>query len=432
MEASVGRARRLLRRARTPHLLDRDPVALRLCAALRTPTTFEAIHVLLERALRDCDPRLRLTIDLVDRRRGLGKVASAEMHLSQRHFYRLRAVALDAVAHELDALLDGASSPAVVDDDTLAWYARGRYLVSRRTGPAFDGAQRCFEMALRCDPNFARAHAALAEVHLLTAEYELRDPRRAFADARRALTRAFELGAHLPESLAAAGDLALFADGNPDRARTLFEAAIAADPSYSGAYNNAAWLELMQRNHAAAADLVKQGLLREPSSLVLQTTLGLVYRESGRTRSGIDQLRSVVDADGRLDIARFHLAAALVDAGDFDAALAELELLLTDRVQISHLAARGHVRGRLGDRLGALRDLRALDAMAPGGEPQHEFRAVVLAGLGQSDASLAELESVVRDRRPLTCRICLAPFFRVLAAARVDDLFEASQKISVA
>jgi tetratricopeptide (TPR) repeat protein len=432
MEASIGRARRLLRRARTPHLLDRDPVALRLCAALRAPTTLEAIHVLLERALHDSDPRLRMTIDLVDRRRGLGKVASAEMHLSQRHFYRLRAVALDAVAHELDALLDTPSTPAV-DDDTLAWYARGRYLVSRRTGPAFDGAQRCFEMALRCDPNFARAYAALAEVHLLAAEYELRDPHRAFAEARRALTRAFELGANLPESLAAAGDLALFADGNPDRARSLFEAAIAADPSYGGAYNNAAWLELMQHNHAAAASLVKQGLLREPSSLVLQTTLGLVYRESGRTRSGIDQLRSVVDADGRLDIARFHLAAALIDAGDFNAALAELEqLLLTDFVQVSHLAARGHVRGRLGDRFGAMRDLRALDAMAPGGKPQHEFRAVILAGLGQSDASLAELESVVRARRPLTCRICLAPFFRVLASGRVNDLFEASQKISVA
>ncbi len=188
----------------------------------------------------------------------------------------------------------------------------------------------------------------------------------------------------------------------------------------------------MQHNHAAAADLIKQGLMREPSSLVLQTTLGLVYRESGRTRNGIDQLRSVVDADSRLDIARFHLAAALVDAGEFNAAMAELELLMTDGVQQSHLAAMGHVRGRLGDRLGALRDLRALDAMAPGGKPQHEFRAVILAGLGQSDASLAELESVVRARRPLTCRICLAPFFRVLASARVNDLFEASQKISVA
>ena len=431
MEASVGRARRILRRARTPHLLDRDPVALRLSAALHTGSTLEAVHVLLERALRDCDPRLRMTIDLVDRRRGLGKVASAEMHLSQRHFYRLRAVALEAVAHELDTLLDAASTP-IVDDDTLAWYARGRYLLSRRTGSAFDGAQRCFEMALRCDPNFARAHAALAEVHLLAAEYEIRDPRRAFAEARRALSHAFELGANLPESLAAAGDLALFADGNPEQARSLFEAAIAADPSYGGAYNNAAWLELMQHNHAAATALVKQGLLREPSSLVLQTTLGLAYRESGRTRSGIDQLRSVVDADGRLDIARFHLAAALVDAGDFDAALAELDLLLTDRIQVSHLAARGHVRGRLGDRVGAMRDLRTLDAMSPGGKPQHEFRAVVLAGLGQSDASLAELESVVRARRPLTCRICLAPFFRVLASGRVDDLFEASQKISVA
>lgn len=431
MEASISRARHLLRRARTPHLLDRDPLALRLCAALRTDTTLEAVHLLLDRALRDCDPRLRLTIDLVDRRRGLGKVASAEMHLSQRHFYRLRAGALEAIAHELDALIERAPAPAV-DDETLAWYARGRYLLSRRNGAALDGAQRCFEMALRCDPSFARAHAGLAEVHLLAAEYEIRESRRAYAEARLALNRASELGANLAETLAVAGDLALFADGDPDQARTLFEAAIAADPSYSGAYNNAAWLELMQRNHAAAASLVKQALLLEPSSLVLQTTLGLVYRESGRTRSGIDQLRSVVDADGRLDLARFHLAASLVDAGEFEAALAELELLLRDDVQRTHLAARGHVRGRLGDRLGATRDLRALDAMSPGGRPQPEFRAVVLAGLGQSDASLAELESVVRARRPLACRICLAPFFRVLAPGRVNDLFEASQKISVA
>lgn len=431
MEASVGRARRLLRRARTPHLLDRDPVALRLCAALRTPTTLEAVHVLLDRALRDCDQRLRLTIDLVDRRRGLGKVASAEMHLSQRHFYRLRAVALDAIAHELDAILGTSSAPAL-DDDTLTWYARGRYLLSRRNAPAFDGAERCFEMALRCDPNFARGYAALAETHLLAAEYEAREPRRAFTEARRVLARAFELTPNLPESLSAAGDLAMFADGDFDRARALFEAAITTDPSYSGTYNNAAWLELMQRNYSAAADLVKRGIMRDPSSLVLQMTLGLVFRESGRIDSAIDQLRSVVEADEKLEVARFHLAGALLDADDLAGARAELDVLLADGVKPAHLAARGHVRARCGDRFGAMRDLRALNAMATAAKPLPHFVAVVLAGLGQTEAALAELESVIRARQPLTFRICLAPYYRALSGNRADDLLEAVQKISVA
>jgi tetratricopeptide (TPR) repeat protein len=431
--ASLARTRDLLRRLRRPHLLDEDDVARRLRAVLGTATTLQAMHRILDEALQHQDPRIRHVVERFDLGREPGKVVADQLHLSERQFYRLRAIAMDAVTRRIEEILVRATpEPRGTDLDTWALYGRGRYLIGRRERSALTSARRCFEAILRRDPHFARAYAALAEVYLLSAEYSLCDPAFGFAQARRAIDSALELDRTLAETLAAAGDLAVFADGNSARARTLVEAAIACDPGYTTSYQHAAWLEILQHDYAKAFSFLHEGLLREPQSLVLQTTLGVALLESRQTERAIEQLRSVVDVDGGFPVPRFHLAAALAESGRFEEALAELEFLIAEDPLPTYLAAAGFVRGRMGDRLGALRQLRAIDAHARRGRPARELRAVVLAGIGQLDGALAELDAVVLSGNRLGCPVCLAPFFRPLEQGRLAALLYSAQHLSIA
>jgi len=106
-------------------------------------------------------------------------------------------------------------------------------------------------------------------------------------------------------------------------------------------------------------------------------------------------------------------------------------LLLVDGATPAYVAAAGHVRGRMGDSLGAMRDLRMLDSVAPPGRPYRKLRAVVLAGIGQIESASAELEAIPRGERR-SCPVCVAPFLRPLDGGLLAERLFAAQRSSIA
>jgi len=412
MASSVA-VRRLLRRLRTPHLLHDDPLARAIAAALDARSPRDGVLALVERVLRDHDPRYRQLVDLFDVHGEPGKVAACALHLSERTFYRLRAVVVDVLERSIDELLR-TTSPCTYDFDAIAWYALGQRHVSRRTKTSLDAALVCFRNALACEPSFARAYAAIAHAHLLAAEYAIEDEHAAFARAREALQRARELEPRLAEVLTVSGDLALYGDRDRQQARAYFDAALDIDPGYSPAHQNVAWLALAERRPDTAATTAASALAREPGSIALQTTLGLALFESGLVDRGRDHLQAILDADADFVPARFHLAAVLVGGGAFAMALSVLDRLVVDEPLPTYMAAAAHVRARLGDARGALADLSRIEAAAPRDRAPHVYRAIVLSGLGRDAAAVHELRSAVRNGSTAVCNVCLDPFLRSL------------------
>jgi tetratricopeptide (TPR) repeat protein len=422
--ASSVQVRRLLRGIRRPNELYADSLANELARAIGAASPREAVLTLLERALHDYDPRCRRLVELCDMRGEPGKVAAEELHLSERSFYRMRALVVAALERTIAELCRSTPRRAV-DIDAVGWYARGQRHLSRRTRSSLDTALACFDAALAHDPRFARAYAGIAYARLLAAEYAIEDERTAFAGAKLALARARDLDPDLAEVYAAEGDLMLFAHRDAVRARSLFEAAIGRDTQCASAYQNVAWLALLERRPEVAAATAADGLLREPASLALQTTLGLALYEAGRGESAQAHLRSILGADPDYVPARFHLAAILAETGAHSEALELFEALIAEEPRATYVAAAAYARARLGDAKGALAALAAIEARAPRERPPYVYRAIVLGGLGREAGALRELRAAVRAEQPWPCTVCLNPFLRSLrGVGDYDSLFE--------
>lgn len=414
-----------MRRLRTPHLLHDDPLARAVAAALGARSPREGVLALVARVLREHDPQYREIIELFDVRGKPGKVAAAALHVSERTFYRQRAVVVEVLERAIGELLRG-SRPRSVDFDAVAWYALGQRHASRRTKASLDAALACFRNALACEPSFARAFAAIAHVHMLAGEYAIADERAAFASAREALERARGIDPRLADVLAVRGDVALYADRDRRRARALFDAALELDPAHATAHQNVAWLALAEHRPDDAAAIAANALVHEPSSIPLQTTLGLALLEMGHAGRARDHLQAIVDADPDFAPARFHLAGTLVAAEAFAAALPLLDRLAAEEPRPTYVAAAAHVRARLGDERGALADLRRIESAAPRDRNPRVYRAVVLNGLGRDVAALHELRTAVRDGSTMVCSVCLAPFLRSLHGIGDYDALVAS------
>ncbi|HEV2739220.1 MAG TPA: tetratricopeptide repeat protein [Candidatus Elarobacter sp.] len=424
MGSSVA-VRRLLRRLRTPHLLHDDPLARAIAAALDTRSPRDGVLALVERVLRGHDPRYRQLVELFDVHGEPGKVAADALCLSERTFYRMRAVVVDVLERAIDELLRD-RPPRTHDFDAVAWYALGRRHASRRTKTSLDAALECFRNALACEPAFAAGFAAIAHVHLLAAEYAIVDERVAFAAARDALQRARELEPRLADVLTTSGDLALYGDRDRRRARAYFDAALAIDPAHAAAHQNVAWLALAEHRPDLAATTAANALVREPSSIALQTTLGLALFEMGLADRARDHLQAILDADPDFVPARFHLAAVLVGSGAFAEALTLLERLVAEEPMPTYFATAAHVRARLGDARGALADLARIEAAAPRDRSPHVYRAIVMSGLGRDAAALRALRAAVREGSTAVCNVCLDPFLRSLHGVGDYDALVAS------
>ena len=421
--ASSLHVRRLLRGIRAPHSLLDDALANELAAATGAESPRDAVLALLERALQGYDPRCRRVVELCDVRGEPGKAVADELHLSERSFYRLRALVVVALERAIADLRRPVRR--AMDLEAVGWYARGQRLLGRRTRSALGGALQCFQAALDHDPSFARAYTGIAYARLLAAEYAIEDERAAFADAKRALACARELDPQLAEVFAGEGDILLFAERDADGARSRFEAAIGRDTQCASAYQNVAWLALLERRPEVAGARAADGLLRDPASLALQTTLGLAMHEGGRAERARSHLRAILADDPDYVPARFHLGAMLAENGDDVAAGSLFEALIAEEPRAPYVAAAAYVRARLGDAAGALADLDAIEAQAPRDRPPHVYRAIVFNGLGREAAAVRELRAAVRDQKPWPCTVCVDPFLRALrGVGDYERLFE--------
>jgi len=106
LDRPVNRVRKLLRQLRRPHLVDRDPLALRLRETLKADTCREAIELLVDRTFAGhaTGERLREILVRCDLQGQKATAAAGGMHLSLRQFFRCRADAMEALAVAIEQL----------------------------------------------------------------------------------------------------------------------------------------------------------------------------------------------------------------------------------------------------------------------------------------------------------------------------------------
>src|SRR5881392_3763660 len=169
-------------------------------------------------------------------------------------------------------------------------YLQGRFFSNRHSEKETDQARVAYQRAVELDPNFALAWAGLAEIHVWECFYSGELNRITFdkhvADARDAVARALSLEPNLPEALAVRAKMQLgfdfdwkeaaetlrtalalaptnvgllissgnhaLAQGDPERATTVYNQAITLDPVNPAARSNLAQNLVVTRHFAEA------------------------------------------------------------------------------------------------------------------------------------------------------------------------------------
>jgi tetratricopeptide (TPR) repeat protein len=270
---------------------------------------------------------------------------------------------------------------------------------------------------VRIAPQFAAAQGALARVRVASAEYYHELPRQALVTARAAATRALEIDPTVSEAQSVIGDVLRMLEADWVGAETAYVRALELNASNEAALRSYGLMLALQSRHGEAVACVEHARELDPLCLATRTTSAWTRHLAQDYDAAIAQCRHTVEMDPQFVPARRVLAAALLQAGEATAAIAELEQVLagaegdSDPVLLSWLAHLRAVTGARGPALALIARVRALGATryVP---PFH--LALAHTGLGDHEAAFAALDQAWLDRDPALGTLDVEPRFRPL------------------
>jgi DNA-binding winged helix-turn-helix (wHTH) protein/TolB-like protein/Tfp pilus assembly protein PilF len=342
--------------------------------------------------------RVRIELQLVDaRRRDVLWTASFERPPAE--LIRLRRAIADAVAVRLGALASppatgGASAEPEIAGDVYRDFLEARYRWSSRDHDELARARDLFATVTARAPGFGEGFAWLALADVTTANYLGLDPVGSLAAADVAARRAVELAPDDPVAHAAAGLVAVNRRLDLAAGIAEYRRAVALAPSFAIARQYLAEALAVTGDFAAAVDSADEAVALEPLSPVMHGVRGLVLHAAGREREAIEAFDRTLVLEPKFFWVDLYRAHALLRAGD-RAAATRAFLAAAERPgeEPAALAALGEALARDPDR-GYWKWWRVrLEVVRERGYRLRPSQlAEALAGSGETDAALAELE----------------------------------------
>lgn len=363
-----------------------------------------AADVIVQGAVRRSNDSVIIDITLV--RPSDGRVLWSEKHQrSTRDILALEAQIVRALADSLrltprPGARERLSTIRAVSPDVYEAYLMGRYQWGKRTPASLERAIAQFSRATALDPTYAPAHAALADCFnqlgtvMLGTGSPIHYRPRAISEAIEAL----QLDPYSAEAHAALG-YALHYDLRWADAEQEFRRAIALNPSYSFAHIWYANLLMSRLRMKEAIAQVFAARDLDPYSLIIMTNVGWVLDAAGRHDAAIAQFRQALALDSNYVQARWRLASALMEAGQFPEAREQADRVISlTHSSPATLATRVSMDARTG-RVDAARALlekvliRSRHEYVPAGPIALAFEA-----LGENDSALVWIDKAIADR----------------------------------
>jgi TolB-like protein/tetratricopeptide (TPR) repeat protein len=215
-----------------------------------------------------------------------------------------------------------------VDPGVYESFLKGRYHWNRRTPESLKTAIDHFNAAIAADPTYAPAYAGLADCYnqLGTVMVGSGSPSEMRPRAIRAAINALQIDPELGEAHGALA-YARHYDWQWDAAERGFVRAIELDA-------NNALVRLWYANYLASRQRLDQAVAQvekarelDPLSPVVLTNVGWTMSYAGRTQDAIAAYHEALALDPNYVQAHMRLAAAHANLGQFDAALAQNEIV---------------------------------------------------------------------------------------------------------
>jgi tetratricopeptide (TPR) repeat protein len=186
-----------------------------------------------------------------------------------------------------------------------------------------------FQEVLHRDPEYAPAYAGLAFAYGVMGTYEVLSPENSFPNAKSFATRALQLDNTLAEAYTARAIAASFWEFNWSAAEQDFQRAMALDPSSEAAHHfYAEHLVNIDKGDRAVIEMRRAREL-DPLSLVVNATLGRVYRDARRYEQALEQCGKTVELEPNMQMGHWCLGQAYIGEHRYAAAVRELELANT-------------------------------------------------------------------------------------------------------
>ena len=370
----------------------------------------------LEGSVRKADNMVRITAQLID--------AATQEHIWAERYDRQFEAVFDIQSEIAQHVAEALEVRLVAHDqhriakratenlDAYTLFLRGRLFWSRRTPDSLNRAVSLFRHAIDLDPNYALAHAGLADTLLLMPGFfSSLSSALTYPQARDAALRAIELDDTLAEPHATLGLINSHYEFDFEESERQFEQAISLRPNYVTAYHWRAILHLYARRLDEAERGYREALKLDPLSVIVNADLGQFYFYGRQFDRAAAQLRDTLDIEPRFPYARTFLAMTLVQQGEPEGALAELDRAESWTPEgipwVGWVYALAHCivgrRGKALDLLDRLLAKRRETYVAPC------HLAMLYFALGRIDEGVAQLEQAYEERDVLLIYVFMDP-----------------------
>jgi TolB-like protein/Flp pilus assembly protein TadD len=321
----------------------------------------------------------------------------------------------------LPATVQRLASGPTVSDEARGAYMRARFLLGRRTGPAFEQARGYFQKAAELEPRYAEAYAGLAVALMLLPNYQAIRVDEAIPQAKSAALKALELDPAMSEPRTVLAQIHSEFEWDFAGAEREFHAVLRDAPNDARAHSGyAALLWARGRFDEALTEMKKVSELA-PLSLGVGVDLGRAYYFARQNDLAIEQYERVIELDPNYPSAHSMLGMALLEKEEYERAIAELKrgMALSDGQSV-WLAYAYAVAGRQAE---AKQELAVCAERWNTRHTGASCMALGHLGLGDKDQAFAWLEKDFQEHTGSIFMLKAYPYWdRLRSDARYQDL----------
>ncbi|MBL8200400.1 MAG: tetratricopeptide repeat protein [Chromatiales bacterium] len=367
-----------------------------------------ATHVL-EGSVRKSGTQVRITAQLIDARSDTNRWSETydrpldDIFAVQDEIATAIVAQFKTIMFQASGRVDKATDPAAYAD-----YLRAKQLYRTGSKATLEQATALLEQAIAIDARYAPAWRLLSETYSQRSWLGFLPLHEGFAKARAAIQQAIDIDPSDVATIAALADLVQHYDMNLPETARLVKRALSLSPSHEAALSAAGNLTRAtgdaKRSIAIAEELVR----RDPRNAAVWDSLGFTYMIFGRYADAIAALRRSLELAPDGVFTHVVLGEALLLAGDFDSALAEMQREPHDTMRPLGLA---FAYAALGKGEEAQRLLEKV------GREHPDFASLVAAGyarLRKPDEAFKWLDRALQERDGGILELRAGPWFQTL------------------
>jgi TolB-like protein/Tfp pilus assembly protein PilF len=284
-----------------------------------------------------------------------------------------------------------------VRPDAYEAYLRGRYYWSKVNEKGLSRALEYLRIAVDIDPDFALAHAALADVYIALGAFGGLRPEEAFSHATAAALKALELDQKLAEAHRALAFVKM-RQWDWSGAEAAFRLALRFKPGSAETHWQYSVYLVAQGRCAEAIQEAERALALDPLSLMINNDLAFALWTTRRYREAIEQYQRTLELESHFVESRRELGLMYAQAGNLDAAIAQLQQAIALARDTETLAFFGYTLGLAGQRSAAETILNELDEMSTTRYVCPFASALIHLGLGEHDRAFVSLNRAYEER----------------------------------